>query len=81
MRLDILDAAIAQYDAQIKTSRSEIKTLITNPQGVGDHAVIVKDVVDHIDKIESAMGRKKVAEDLRAEYSNETNAEKAPING
>ena len=62
--LSLLEAAKAQYTADLMKHQSELEMLINHGVGVGDHSQMVKDVMNAIDGIDDAKGRLRIVDQL-----------------
>ena len=52
--LNILDALQKKYEAQMSTAEANLKVLLENPVGVGDHPDIVETIEKEVEKIADA---------------------------
>ena len=67
MRIAILNALEAKYEAQVAEAHATIKIYLENPVGIGEHPQHIDEVDKQLQKIAEADEKLKALEDFRLE--------------
>jgi len=69
MRIAILNALEAKYEAQIAEADATIKIYLENSVGIGEHPQHIEEIDKQIQKIADAQEKLRVIEDFQPERS------------
>ena len=67
MRIAILNALEAKYEAQVAEAHATIKIYLENPVGIGEHPQHIDEIDKQLQKIAEADEKLKALEDFRLE--------------
>ena len=67
MKIAILNALEAKYEAQVAEAHATIKIYLENPVGIGEHPQHIDEVDKQLQKIAEADEKLKALEDFRLE--------------
>ena len=71
MRIAILNALEAKYEAQVAEAHATIKIYLENPVGIGEHPQHIDEVDKQFEKIAAAQEKLEVLEDFREQQGEE----------
>ena len=69
MKIAILNALEAKYDAQVAEAHATIKIYLENSVGIGEHPQHIEEIDKQIQKIADAQEKLRVIEDFQPERS------------
>ena len=71
MKIAILDALEARYEAQISEADATVKIYLENSVGIGEHPQHIDEVDKQFEKIAAAQEKLEVLEDFREQQGEE----------